>query len=149
MKRILLICLCPIIFLSSCSVPFSKENRRAEVILEEMLMQFSICDGFLYQKTGDAEHPLTDAMLTRLFEGADLADLRYVASMAVFLSRRYRSTEIMIIELYDISHRDALQKLLEKRAKKKENAVVLTNGVYLYLICTEQNEEIKKFLLSR
>ena len=35
---------------------------------------------------------------------------------------------------------------LQKRAKKKENAVVFADGVYVYLICTDQNEEISRYL---
>ncbi len=148
MKRCFIILLCLSFFVSSCSVPFREEAKRAEVKLQDILSAFSISDGFVYHNGEDAEHPLTDAMLERMFMEARLDDLSYVCSMAVYFSRRYHAWEIIIFELYDMSHREAVMKLLEKRARKKENAVVFANGVYVYLICTEQNGEIKNFLLS-
>ncbi len=132
----------------SCSVPFREENKRADVVLQGILSAFSISDGFLYHDGEDAEHPLTDAMLERMFAGEKLDDLSYVRSMAVYFSRRYHARELLVFELYDMSRRGAVMKLLEKRARKKENAVIFANGVYVYLICTEQNGEIKNFLLS-
>ena len=33
-----------------------------------------------------------------------------------------------------------------EKSEKKENAVVFANGIYLYLICTEQNEAIMRYL---
>ena len=49
-------------------------------------------------------------------------------------------------EVCDLSHTEDITHLLQKRAKKKENAVVFADGVYVYLICTDQNEAISRYL---
>ncbi len=148
MKRFFLLLFVTVFLFSSCSVPFSTETRSAEAILNAVLTEFSISDGFYYSDAEDAAHPLTDALLSRMFMGKRLDDLRYVRSMAVWFSRRYREGEIIVIELFDRSHQRAVMALLSTRAGQKENAVLFANGAYLYLVCTEQNDEIKAFLLS-
>jgi hypothetical protein len=110
---------------------------------------FSITDGYVYGKCEGETHFLSDAMLERMFMGADLADLCYVESMAVYFSRRFSEREILVIVLFDMSHREAIVALLEKRANRKENALVSTNGRYVYLVCTENNEEILSFLREK
>ena len=147
MKRFLLFLLILTFLFGSCKTTFLKEEKHAEEVLNEILMEFSIDDGIVYSDERDAKYPLTDEMLERLFWGTDLGDLRYVSSVAVYFSRRFYEDEIFVFELFDISHQKAVMKLLSRRAEKKENAVLFANGVYIYLICTEKNEEIKSFLL--
>ncbi len=143
MKRMTVLLLTALMLFSSCS---RTETRCARDILEEILTEFPQEDGFLYSDPAEDGLFLTDAMCERLFFDANLSDFRYVRSMACYFSRRYGEGEILILELYDLSHRDAVTALLSRRAEKKENAVLFTNGVYLYLICTKQNEAIKAFL---
>lgn len=148
MKRILCCFLAAVIIFSSCSRPFSFEAKSAEEVLCEIMKEFSITDGYIYSSGEEAEHPITSAMLERMFFGTALDDLRYAESMAVYFSRRFSEREIIIIELFDMSHRKAVMALLTKRAEKKENAIVQANGNYVYLICTEKNEEILSALLG-
>lgn len=134
---------------SSCVPVFSEESRSADEILAAILAEFDMEDGYCYGTERDAMHPLTDALLERMFVGERLDDLRYVDSMAVYFSRRYSEREIIVIKLLDISHQKAVMALLLERAEKKENAVVFASGVYLYLLCTEQNKEIQGYLSVR
>ena len=133
---------------SSCGsdIPHSKKGD-AEEILRDVLSYFQITDGYLYSTRPLSEYPLTDAILARMFpERGDTEDLICVYSVAVYFSRRFCEHEIIVFELCDISSRDKMIALLQKRAKKKENAVVLSDGVYVYLICTDWNEEISRYL---
>ena len=75
-----------------------------------------------------------------------MADFPYVTSCAVYFSRHFSEREIVVLKLCDLSHQRELLRLLRKRAEKKENAVAFADGVYVYLICTDQNEEIKHYL---
>ncbi len=145
MKRFLIFLLAWVFVLTACETG-KREERCAEDIMAAIFSEFPLSDGYIYSNARDAELVLSDAMLERLFAGARLEDLRYVKTMAVYLSARYSEGEIFIMELYDISHMHAVKSLLKKREEKKENAVLVTNGVYLYLIATEQNAEIVKFL---
>ena len=140
--------ICAFIF-SSCLPVFSEESRSADEILAAILAEFDMEDGYCYGTERDAMYPLTDALLERMFVGERLDDLRYVDSMAVYFSRRYSEREIIVIRLLDMSHRKAVMALLLERAGKKENAVVFASSVYLYLLCTEQNESIRGYLSVR
>ena len=70
----------------------------------------------------------------------------FILSYRPYFSKRFCEYEIIVFELFDISSRDKIIALLQKRAKKKENAVVASDGVYVYLICTDRNEEINRYL---
>ena len=149
LKKLLCFTLIIICIFSSCLPSLSKETRNADEILEAVLAEYGIEDGYCYSTRKDAKHPLTDTFLERMFFGARRSVLRYVDSMAVYCSRRYNEREIIVIELYDVSHQKAVMALLLERAEKKENAVVFSNGVYLYLLCTERNEEIREYLCGK
>ena len=128
-------------FFSSCGVS-SFESSSSEELLRDIMICFQTEDGHLYSRDEKARYPLTDAMLDRMFFGASLEDLRYVESMAVYFSGRFCDHEIVVVELFDMSHRKTIASLLTKRAELKEHATVYAQGNYVFLICTEQNEEI-------
>ena len=135
------------LFLSSC-VPLKTERKgdAAEVLLD-ILTEFHMENGALYSKKEDAEYRLTDPLLARMFpDTGDMADFAYVTSAAVWFSRRFSENEIIVFKLCDLSHQRELLRLLAKRAEKKENAVAFANGIYVYLICTDQNAEIMRYL---
>ncbi len=135
------------VLLTSCAPVKTEKDQDAMTVLEDIVMQFQLEEGVLYCNHPDAEYPLSASMLERMFpERGDTADLVYVVSSAVWFSRRFSQKEIIVFQICDLSHQRELLYLLAKRAKKKENAVVFANGIYLYLICTEQNEEIMRYL---
>ena len=136
--------------LTACSVS-EKTTRKgnAEKILYEILSEFEFTDGFIYGSTHESAFPLTDAMLARMFpDDGDTADLFCVKTAAIYFSKRFSEHEILIFELCDRSHTEDIVRLLQKRAKKKENAVVISDGVYVFLICSDQNEAISRYLVS-
>ncbi len=148
MRKVLMWLLLLSVFLTSC-FPFGTKKRTgdAEEVLSEILETFSISDGVIYSEKEGAAYPLTDALLERMFcDEGDMADFAYVTSCAVYFSRHFSEREIVVLKLCDLSHQRELLRLLRKRAEKKENAVAFADGVYVYLICTDQNEEIKHYL---
>ena len=148
MRKFLIFLFLLLFVFSSCAqnTPYSKK-RNADDILTDVLSRFGITDGYVYSSQPLAEYPLSDALLARMFpERGDTEDLICVRSAAVYFSRRFCKDEIIVFELFDISERNKIVSLLQKRARKKENAVVLSDGVYIYLICTDQNEEISRYL---
>lgn len=148
MRKFLICLFLTALFFVSCdSGPHILKKGEAEEILEEVLSHFQIADGTVYSTGLSAENPLTDSLLARMFpERGDTDDLFCVRSAAVYFSKRFSDKEILVFELFDISGREKIVALLQKRAKKKENAVVLSDGVYVYLICTDQNGEISRYL---
>jgi hypothetical protein len=144
MRKILILFLT--IFLVSCAPSFAQKGD-ATAILEDLLCHFQIREGILYSDRTDAEHPLSDALLARMFDDdGDMADFAYVTSVSVYFSRHFSEREILVLQISDLSHQTILKQLLQKRARKKENAVVFTNGIDLYLICTNRNEDIIRYL---
>ena len=138
-----------LLILVSCTVlpPPSQQKGSAAEIMSALLSQIPQEDGFVYASEIDAALPLSDAMLARMFpDEGDTADLGCVVSAAVYVSKRFSKHEIVIFELCDRSHTEKIVRLLQKRAKKKENAVVFADGVYVYLICTDCNEAISRYL---
>lgn len=133
MRALCLLLAASLIF-SGCGAP-SDEGRGALAELCRIFSQTEASDYVIYGTEENAGRPLTDAMLERLFCGANLGDLCYVRSMALCVSRRFSDREIFVLELYDPSHRQTVKKMLSHRAEKKKDAVLLENGVYLYLIC--------------
>ena len=148
MKKIYLSALLCAFLLTSCTaIQPSRRKESAPRIMASLLSEFSLADGFVYESGLEAAYPLTDAMLARMFpDDGDTDELFCVVSAAVYLSKRFSEHEIIIFELSDLSHTEDIVRLFEKRAKKKENAVVIADGVYVYLICTEQNEAISRYL---
>ncbi len=129
------------VFFVSC-IPARQESRSAYAILQELLSVFPMGDGYCYGTASDAKETLTDEMVTRLFLDMRAEDLRYVEEMAIYLTKSFREGEIIVMKLFDPSHAKAVMSLLKRRAEKKENAALLQNGVYLYLICTDRNDAI-------
>ena len=148
MKKILLSALALACLLTACGVPSSgRKGESAPQIMAEILTEFSLAEGYVYESGMGAALPLTDAMLARMFpDEGDTADLFCVESAAVYFSKRFSEHEIVVFRLCDRSHTEDIEKLLQKRAKKKENAVVVADGVYVYLICTDKNEAISRYL---
>ena len=135
MKRIVFCILMLCLLASSCVPRAAPRTENADEELVRILSERGITGGTIYSRAADAECSLTDAMLERLFFGSNTEDLRYVRSMALYTSGRMNEGEIFVLELYDLSHKEAVRRLLSYRAEKKENAVLSENGVYLYLLC--------------
>ena len=147
MRKFYLFLLALSLLFFSCAVPLPPERENAGETMRELLCTFPLGDGFVYSDARDAECPLTDAVLARMFPGeGDMEDLFCVESAAVWFSKRFSEQEIVIFELCDRSHRERIVSLMQKRAKKKENAVVFADGVFVYLICTDKNEAIRNYL---
>ena len=147
MRKMCLFFLALSFLLFSCAVPLPRKQQDAGEMMKKLLCEFALGDGFLYSDARDAEYPLTDAVLARMFtDEGDTEDLFCVVSAAAWFSKRFSEQEILIFELCDRSHRERIVSLFQKRAKKKENAAVFSDGVFVYLICTDQNEAIRRYL---
>ena len=148
MKKFILSALVCACLLSACGVSLSEGKRgSAREIMAELMQEFTFAEGYVYESGREAALPLSDAMLARMFpDDGDTADLFCVRSAAVYFSKRFSEHEIVIFELCDRLHTEDIERLLQKRAKKKKNAVVIADGVYVYLICTDQNEAISRYL---
>ena len=148
MKKFVLSALLCAVLLTACAVSLpQKQTGEPAKIMADILAEFSLAEGFVYTSGPDAALKLTDAVLARMFpDDGDTADLFCVESAAVYFSKRFSEHEIVIFKLCDRSHTEKITRLLQKRAKKKENAVVIVDGVYVYLICTDKNEAISRFL---
>ena len=135
-------------FLTSCSLSLPHgRSGSASQIMSELLSEFALAEGFVYESDLEAALPLTDQLLARMFpDDGDTEDLFCVVSAAAYFSKRFSEHEILIFEVCDLSHTGDITRLLQKRARKKENAVVIADGVYIYLICTDQNESIINYL---
>lgn len=134
--------------LTACGLSLPrKQTGSASQIMSELLSVFTLEEGFVYESDPNAELSLTDSLLARMFpDDGDTADLFCVVSAAVYFSKRFSEHEILIFKVCDLSHTEDITRLLQKRARKKENAVVIADGVYVYLICTDQNESIINYL---
>ncbi len=140
-----LLILCAV-FLTSCAPVFSADESAAEK-LYAVLAEFSLTEGAVYSTEDNEDYLFTDAMAERMFFwGRDISSLSHAHSMAVYVSRRFSSEEIVVAKLYDLSHRDEVEALFLIRAEKKKNAIVFCDGVYVYLVCAENRDEIKRFL---
>ena len=91
--------------------------------MSELLSEFTLEEGFVYESDLGAELPLTDSLLSRMFpDDGDTEDLFCVVSAAAYFSKRFSEHEILIFEVCDLSHTEDITRLLQKRARKKENA---------------------------
>ena len=135
-------------FLTSCSLSLPRgRSGSAPQIMSELISEFALAEGFVYESDLEAALPLTDSLLARMFpDDGDTEDLFCVVSAAAYFSKRFSEHEILIFEVCDLSHTEDITRLLQKRARKKENAVVIADGVYIYLICTDQNDSIINYL---
>lgn len=146
MRKFWALCLLCAVFFTSCSSVFSADDSAAEK-LYAVLTEFSLTEGAVYSTEENEDYPFTDAMAERMFFwGRDISALSHAESTAVYVSRRFSSEEIVVVKLYDFSHRDEVEALFLSRAEKKKNAIVFCDGVYVYLICAENRDEIKRFL---
>ncbi len=146
-RKILIYFLIFSLFFVSCAPLKNETKGDATEVLTDILSQFPIENGAVYSDQNGAEYPLTDALLARMFnDEGDMADFAYVTSAAVWFSRRFSEREIVVLKLCDLSHQRELLRLLARRAEKKENAVAFANGIYVYLVCTDRNEEIMRYL---
>ena len=137
--------LCAVLF-TSCTPVFSADDSAAEK-LYAVLAEFSLTEGAVYSTEENEDYPFTDAMAERMFFwGRDISALSHAQSTAVYVSRRFSSEEIVVVKLRDRSYRDEVEALFLIRAEKKKNAIVFCDGVYVYLICAENRDEIKRFL---
>lgn len=124
-----------------------RDKGDAYQIVDKIMTHFELSDGVLYSDREDSEYYLSDSMIERMFsEGYGLPEFEYVVSCAAYFSRRFSEGEVVVLELCDKSHREELVKLCRRRASKKENAVVYADGVYVYLICTDINDQILSYL---
>ena len=137
--------LCAVLF-TSCTPAFSADDSAAEK-LYAVLAEFSLTEGAVYSTEENEDYPFTDAMAERMFFwGRDISALSHAQSTAVYVSRRFSSEEIVVVKLRDRSYRDEVEALFLIRAEKKKNAIVFCDGVYVYLVCAENRDEIKRFL---
>lgn len=137
--------LCVVLF-TSCAPVFSVDDSAAEK-LYAVLAEFSLTEGAVYSTEENEDYSFTDAMAERMFFwGRDISALSHAESIAVYVSRRFSSEEIVVVKLHDRSYRDEVEALFLIRAKKKNNAIVFCDGVYVYLVCAENRDEIKRFL---
>lgn len=140
-----LLILCAVFF-TSCSPIFSADDSAVEK-LYTVLTEFSLTEGAVYSTEENEDYFFTDAMAERMFFwGRDISALSHAESTAVYVSRRFSSEEIVVAKLHDLSHRDEVETLFLSRAEKKKNAIVFCDGVYVYLVCAENRDEIKRFL---
>lgn len=146
MRKYCVLLLFIISMLSSCS-SFSEKDIDAEEKLVGVLDAFSMHEGVLYSTRDGAKYALSDSVQERMFfYGKDISSLTQVESAAAYFSRRFSEEEIVVLKLFDLSYREEVMALCKLRASKKENAIVFCDGVYVYLVCTKQNEEIRRFL---
>lgn len=146
MRKLWILVLLLVCMLTSCIG--SDAHGSAKEAVESVLMHFHITDGVVYGDS-DEQYRLSDSMLSLMFDGDSLPEFEYVESCAAYFSRRFSQHELVVLRLYDMSHREELAALCKRRAEKKENAVVFYDGVYVYLICMENNGEIVSYLKGK
>lgn len=135
-------------FLTACAPSFAAKESASEK-LSAVMSAFDLAQGTVYSTDADAVYLFTDAMAERMFFfGRDISALSHAESTAVYVSRRFSGEEIVVMKLCDPSCRDEVERLFLLRAQKKKNAIVFHDGVYVYLICTDKNEDIRRFLIQ-
>ena len=146
MKKIICFVLAiSVLMLSACGgVDNSSAGEQMKIIINE----FSLSErGVLYLRGEEGERELTDELLSRLFaDGGNIAAFENVRTCAVFLFRNFYGGEIDIIELCDVSHKPEMLSIMKRRANKKSEAVVFSKGRYVFLVCSENAEEIARAL---
>ena len=146
MKKIIcFVLVISVLMLSACGgVDNSSAGEQMKIIINE----FSLSErGVLYLRGEEGERELTDELLSRLFaDGGNIAAFENVRTCAVFLFRNFYGGEIDIIELCDVSHKPEMLSIMKRRANKKSDAVVFSKGRYVFLVCSENAEEIARAL---
>ncbi len=103
--------------------------------------------GAVYACGEQCERELSDELLARMFsEGKNITAFENVKSCAVFLFCGFSGGEIDVIELCDISHRAEMLAVVNRRARKKSGAVVLSRGRYIFLISCNNAEKIADYI---
>lgn len=146
MKKIIcFVLVISVLMLSACG---GGDNGSAGEQMKIIINEFSLSDrGALYLRGEEGERELTDELLSRLFaDGGNIAAFENVRTCAVFLFRNFYGGEIDIIELCDVSHKPEMLSIMKRRAKKKSEAVVFSKGRYVFLVCSENAEEIARAL---
>lgn len=146
MKKIIcFVLVISVLMLSACG---GVDNGSAGEQMKIIINEFSLSErGALYLRGEEGERELTDELLSRLFaDGGNIAAFESVRTCAVFLFRNFYGGEIDIIELCDVSHKPEMLSIMKRRAKKKSEAVVFSKGRYVFLVCSENAEEIARAL---
>lgn len=146
MKKIIcFVLIISVLMLSACG---GVDNGSAGEQMKIIINEFSLSErGVLYLRGEEGERELTDELLSRLFaDGGNIAAFENVRTCAVFLFRNFYGGEIDIIELCDVSHKPEMLSIMKRRAKKKSEAVVFSKGRYVFLVCSENAEEIARAL---
>lgn len=146
MKKIIcFVLVISVLMLSACG---GVDNGSAGEQMKIIINEFSLSErGSLYLRGEEGERELTDELLSRLFaDGGNIAAFENVRTCAVFLFRNFYGGEIDIIELCDVSHKPEMLSIMKRRAKKKSEAVVFSKGRYVFLVCSENAEEIARAL---
>ena len=146
MKKIIcFVLVISVLMLSACG---GVDNGSAGEQMKIIINEFSLSErGALYLRGEEGERELTDELLSRLFAaGGNIAAFENVRTCAVFLFRNFYGGEIDIIELCDVSHKPEMLSIMKRRAKKKSEAVVFSKGRYVFLVCSENAEEIARAL---
>lgn len=146
MKKIIcFVLVISVLMLSACG---GVDNGSAGEQMKIIINEFSLSErGALYLRGEEGERELTDELLSRLFaDGGNIAAFENVRTCAVFLFRNFYGGEIDIIELCDVSHKPEMLSIMKRRAKKKSEAVVISKGRYVFLVCSENAEEIARAL---
>lgn len=149
MKKIIcFVLVISVLMLSACG---GVDNGSAGEQMKIIINEFSLSErGTLYLRGEEGERELTDELLSRLFaDGGNIAAFENVRTCAVFLFRNFYGGEIDIIELCDVSHKPEMLSIMKRRAKKKSEAVVFSKGRYVFLVCSENAEEIARALGKR
>lgn len=146
MKKIIcFVLVISVLMLSACG---GVDNGSAGEQMKIIINEFSLSErGALYLRGEEGERELTDELLSRLFaDGGNIAAFENVRTCAVFLFRNFYGGEIDIIELCDVSHKPEMLSIMKRRANKKSEAVVFSKGRYVFLVCSENAEEIARAL---
>ena len=146
MKKIIcFVLVISVLMLSACG---GVDNGSAGEQMKIIINEFSLSErGVLYLRGEEGERELTDELLSRLFaDGGNIAAFENVRTCAVFLFRNFYGGEIDIIELCDVSHKPEMLSIMKRRAKKKSEAVVFSKWRYVFVVCSENSEEIASAL---
>lgn len=103
--------------------------------------------GAVYARGEKCERELSDELVARMFsEGGNITAFENVKSCAVFLFQNFSDGEIDVIELCDVSHKPEMLAVVNRRARKKSGAVVLSRGRYIFLISCDDAEKIADYI---
>lgn len=116
--------------------------------LNMIISEFSLSEmGAVYARGEECERELSDGLIATMFsEGGNITAFGNVKSCAVFLFRDFSDGEIDVIELCDISHKPEMLAMVNRRAGKKSDAIVISRGRYIFLLNCENAENIADYI---